>query len=184
MIAKSVFSVPVAILLSVLHAACCILPLLSVAASFTSFLNYFVTYKSVFLVIQLIVLGFIFVKLVRHYLVKNQFHSKMEKISYHISLIITVAGLLIGYFEPFKTENQKIAQQQFAFFKAHRQLRFELSGNYDDQKLRSDLAGMRGVKPNRIRIAKASIEVTYRNDQTSGTEILKKIKEKGYLISN
>jgi copper chaperone CopZ len=182
MFSKSAATVPVAVFFSFLHVGCCILPLITVTAGSITYLGFFREHKSVFMFIQLVMLAYISVKLLRSYLGKNQFHGAAEKIAYLISLAITFAGLLIGYYEPFKTQDQKIAQQQFEFFKSHRQLEFDLSGSYDHNRLREDILQIYGVKPNRIRIHNKTVAVTFQSDKTSEPEILAALKEKGYIV--
>ncbi len=183
MFTRSIFSVPLALFFSFLHIACCILPLLSLAAGSAANLIFLTRYKSVFTSIQLLMFGFILTKLIGGYVKKWPFHGKLEKVSYQISLVIVAAGLLIGYFEPFKTEEQQIARQQFQLFKTHRKMEFTLTGTYDAQQLRKDMEAIGGVKPHKIEIRQQSVALVFRSDQVSGSEILRTLREKGYAVA-
>jgi len=182
MFLKSAFSVLVSVLLSLLHVACCILPLFSAIAGTVTHHTYFSQYKTIFTVLQVVMFLYVVVRLVLHYRGRT-FHNRMERIAYHISFFVVGAGLLIEYFEPFQSENQKIAKQQFEFFRTHRRLEMYIQASSDTLRLKEELLKIRGVKPDRILFHNASVALTFNTNKTSRTEILNRLKARGYDIS-
>jgi len=94
--------------------------------------------------------------------------------------MIVITGTAISYYEPFKNENQKLAEQQFMLFKNHRQLEINLFGEYDEEALRKDLENMKGIKSNRISIDNDTLAVTFQSNEVSSQEILRNLRLKGY----
>jgi len=182
MFLKSAFSVLVSVLLSLLHVACCILPLFSAIAGTVTYHSFLSQYKTLFAVFQVVIFLYIVVRLVLHYRGRG-FHSNMERIAYHISFFVVGAGLFIGYFEPFQSENQRVAKQQFEFFRTHRRLEIDIQTSNDTLRLKEELLKIRGVKPDRIRFHNASVTLTFNTNKTSRTEILNRLKAQGYDIS-
>ncbi|MCE7040340.1 hypothetical protein [Dyadobacter sp. CY312] len=179
---KSVYSLPISLFFSVLHIGCCILPLFSAAAGTLPYFNIFTRYKSIFTVIQLLLLVYLFTVLAKYYMGKKSFHNQTERIVMHLSLVIVVVGLFIGYFEPFKSENQRIAEQQFAFFKNHRRLEITFLNEYDPNRLEQEVRAISGVKPGRVTAEPTSVVLTYRSDQTTRKVILEHLESKGYKV--
>ena len=183
MILKSISSLFVVLLISLAHAGCCLLPVFAVAAGSISYFAGFMQYKSFFTFIQLFVFVYISIRLIRFYWQKEVFHSRLEKVSFQIGFLAAALGLMIGYFEPLKTENQRIAQQQFQFFKSHRHTEFGISGKYDPVKLRSDIMLIKGIKPGRIQIQDTTFSVTFQSELVTQAQILYRLKRKGYEVT-
>jgi hypothetical protein len=179
---KSVLTLPFSFIISAFHIACCVLPLLAAASYAMSYAEFFVAYKPFFTAFQVAMIAFLLVRLLRYYFLQKAFHSRLENISFHLSLALSLAGFYIGYAEPFQSEKQQIAQQQFAYFKAHRKVELSLSGNFDPKKLKADLAGIQGVKMRGVTVADKSVEVPFQNDLVSKTQILKSLRSKGYDV--
>jgi hypothetical protein len=179
---KSVYSLPISLFFSVLHIGCCLLPLLSATAGSLPYFNILTRYKSLFTVIQLLLLVYFVAVLVKYYMGRKSFHNRTERIVMHLSLIIVVVGLLIGYFEPFKSENQRIAEQQFAFFKNHRRIEITFLNEYDPNGVEQEVRKISGVRAGRVTAAANSVVLTYRSDQTTRKIILEHLENKGYKV--
>jgi hypothetical protein len=180
---KSIISLPVAFLFSTLHVACCILPLLVVASSSVTYVAFFSEYKPVFTIVQLFMLVYFLFRLARRHFLNVPFHSKLESVSYHISFLLSGVGLYIGYFEPFQSEKQQMAQQRLAYFKTHRRLELGMEGDYNVEKLRADVSRIEGIKPGRIHIEEQKMALTFQSDLVSESAILTALKEKGYVCT-
>ncbi|KAA0992611.1 hypothetical protein [Dyadobacter aurulentus] len=183
MFLKSIFSLPLVLLVSLLHAGCCIFPLVAVAAGAAGNFNAFVQHKPLFLSLQLATLVYVGLRLTLHYIGKSSFHNRVEKFSYQAGFLIGIAGLWIGYTEPFKTETQVIAQDQFRFLQAHRKLELAIDGQYDAEKLKKDLTLMEGIRPGRIQIRDSVVSVIFRKEKISQSEIIRTLRSKGYQIA-
>ena len=179
---KSVYSLPISLFVSVLHIGCCILPLLSATAGSLPYFNIFTRYKSHFTVIQLLLLVYLFAVLVKYYMGRKSFHNRTERIVMHLSLVIVVLCFLIGYFEPFKPENQRIAEQQFAFYKNHRRIEITFLTEHDPNSVEQAVSKISGVRPGRVTATANSVVLTYRSDQTTRKIILEQLENKGYKV--
>lgn len=179
---KSVISLPVAALVSLLHVGCCVLPMFTIAAGAAGHFAFFDQYKSVFLCLQLLALAYTSWALLRDRFGKKPFHGKVERIAYQLSFVITAAGLWAGYAEPFKSENQEIAQAQYLFIRQHRNLDLDIRNAFDAENLRKELIAIDGIKPARIRIADTNVQLTFRKDKISGAQIIRLLETRGYRV--
>ena len=183
MFLKSVSSLSLVLILSILHTACCLIPLLAVTANSVAYFSELIQYKPVFTILQIFAVAYIGIRLLKYHRGSISLHSRLSKFALHVSFVIALASLLIGYYEPFKTENQVIAEQQFQFFRAHRQLALDISGNYNASELKEDISGMEGVKPNTVKINHATISLTFQSSKTTKSRILQRLAEKGYQVT-
>ncbi|HEV7379842.1 MAG TPA: hypothetical protein VGN64_08625 [Dyadobacter sp.] len=101
----------------------------------------------------------------------------------HLSLVVVLSGLFIGYAEPFKTENQRLAEAQFRLFQTHRQVTLQIAGDYDQTILRDILCSVNGVKSTRISFDENEVQLAYSSELTSKQEIVSQLKSKGYDVS-
>jgi len=182
MILKSISSLFVVVLISIVHAGCCLLPLFAAAAGYLPYFAGLLQYKTALTFIQLSILIYIGIRLFRYYFRKALFHSRLERASYQLGFLISVLSLYLGYFEPFKTENQRIAQQQFQFFKAHRHVEFGIAGKYDSRRLRKDIVLIDGIKADRVQIKDTTFSVTFQTKLISQDKIFNILRQKGYNI--
>ncbi|MCF2493454.1 heavy-metal-associated domain-containing protein, partial [Dyadobacter sp. CY22] len=88
----------------------------------------------------------------------------------------------LGVFEPFRTEQQVLAQQQFELFRTHRQIQLSVSGKYNSERLKEDITSIKGVKPTSVKINGHSVKATFQSNQVSSAQILKTLKKQGYNI--
>ena len=110
----------------------------------------------------------------------RSFCNMKDRTIHLISLLIAIGGMAVNHYEPFKSEKQKLAEQQFILFKNHRQLEVNLSGKYDQAALRKDLMNIKGIKSNRISIVNDTLGLTFQSNQVSSEEILRNLRSKGY----
>jgi len=183
MFLKSILGLPLALVASLLHVGCCIFPLIAAAAGTAGNFSAFVQYKPIFLALQLATLFYVGSRLAMHYMRRSSFHSRLEKFSHQAGFLIGIAGLWIGYTEPFKTETQVIAQDQFRFLQAHRKLELAINGQYDAEKLKKDLTAIEGIKPGRIQIRDSAVSVIFRKEKISRSEIIRTLRLKGYQVA-
>lgn len=105
----------------------------------------------------------------------------METFSYVLGWFIALSGLIINRWEPFKSERQMLAEQQFERFRSHRQLRVELGGSCDGQKLIADLREINGVRDESIDLDASVVSLSYHKEKVSEDEILYVLRKKGYI---
>lgn len=183
MFSRAIYSFPLSVLISSLHIGCCILPLFSVAVGSSSYFQILNQYKSLITTFQIVLLVYVLVNLYTHYKGIRSIHGRWGLLSNHLSLIIVAAGLWIGYFEPFKSENQRLAQQQFELFQTHRQATLRIPGGFDQTQLREDLLKVKGVKPKRISFDNDAVLLTYSNQLTSRQQIVTYLQKRGYSVA-
>jgi len=182
MIKKFALPVPISLFVSILHVGCCLFPLISIAVGSASRFEGMIRYKPLFLGLQVLLLIYFVITLIRFYSGKHFFQSQFENWSYHIAFAIAMAGLLIGLFEPFRTEQQKLAQQQFELFRTHRQIELSVSGKYDRQQLKEDLISIKGIRPASVKINGSYVKASFQSDKVSSVVILAALKEQGYKV--
>ena len=180
MSSRLIFTIPLAFAATLLHVGCCLLPLFSIASSSLPYLDFFARYKSFFTWFQFVVIFYLIVKIILDQQKIKPFCSVKDRVIHFVSLMIVITGTAISYYEPFKNENQKLAEQQFMLFKNHRQLEINLFGEYDEEALRKDLENMKGIKSNRISIDNDTLAVTFQSNEVSSQEILRNLRLKGY----
>lgn len=181
---RSTFTLPLTILATFLHLGCCLLPLLSIAGTSLSHFDFFTRYKTMLMVFQLGVAGYLVGRIVLDQAGVKPFCGFRERIIHFVSMIIAMGGLTISYFEPLKSENQQLAEQQFLLFKTHRQMDINIAGDYDRERLLNDLVEIKGVKSNRIQMADGMVALTFQSNRTSRQEILENLRSKGYTVSD
>jgi len=180
---KIPFTLSFAFAATLLHISCCLLPLFSLASTSLPYLNFFTRYRALFAWIQFAVVFYLLVKIVLDQTRIKSFCHKTDRIIHMTSLVIAVCGIGINHYEPFKTENQKLAEQQFMLFRNHRQLEINLSGVYDKEALKKDLMEMKGIKSNRIEISNDTLALTFQSNLVSSQEILSNLRSKGYSFA-
>jgi len=174
------YALPLSVILTGLHISCCIIPLFSVAmVSYTGFAN-LTEYKPFFTVFQFVSLGYFGARLAGQRVEFLRFHSSSERLSYQIGFMLLAAGCVIAYLEPFKTENQKLAEQHFERFKRHRSVELVLSGAYDREKLQGDIDQINGV--HKSKLVGDSINISFVSGQTTSAEIIGTLERHGYEI--
>ena len=181
---RSIFTLPVTLLAIFLHLSCCLFPLISIAAISGPYLDVLSSYKSVFIGIQYVVIFYLIIRLVLDKFRLKRFCGIGERVMHFASLAIAFAGLVLSTFEPFKTENQRLAEQRFELFKNHRQLHINLTDRCNYEKLRSDLADIKGVKSNRIKIADNRLLLTFQSNRISRKEIVRILRDKGHEVQD
>jgi len=177
------FTIPLTFTATLLHAGCCLLPLFSLASTSLTYLDFFVRYKLFFAWFQLAVMFYLIVKIILDHQKIKPFCNVKDRVIHFVSLLIVITGMLVSYYEPFKNENQKLAEEQFMFFKNHRQLEINLFGEYDEEILRKDLENMKGIKSNRILIGNDKLALTFQSNEVSSREILRNLRLKGYIFA-
>ena len=182
MLKKITVPVSVSLLVSLLHIGCCLFPLLTIVLGSVSWFGTFALYKPIFTVLQVLMSGYLAIVLARNYLGTAKFHSQLEKYGYLSAFIIAVAGLLIGIFEPFRSENQRIAQQQFEIFKTHRQIELRVGGNFDSEKLKETIIAIEGVRPASVTVGSAVASCTFKSTEVTPGEIVARLESEGYVV--
>lgn len=183
MILKSISSLSVVLILSFAHVGCCLIPLFAIASGSMPYFYALKQYSAIFTGMQLFMVVFMGIRLAGVYLGNARFHTLFEKVSYQIGMFVAVSALFVSYYEPFKTENERIAEQQFQFFKSHRSLQFDIAGHYDSDSLKSDVLRIRGVKTSRISEQQNTFSVTYQIDMVTREQILQLLRQKGYDVA-
>jgi uncharacterized membrane protein len=181
---RLIFTLPLTLLATFLHLGCCLLPLLSIAGTSFPYYDFFTRYKTMLTVFQLLVTMYLLGKIMLDQTHIKPFCDARERVIHWIGVVIAVVGLTISYYEPFKSEDQQLAEQQFLRFKSHRQMDISISGDYDHEKLLNDLAEIKGVKSNRIQISDGMVALTFQSNTTSRLEILENLRSKGYVVSD
>lgn len=102
-------------------------------------------------------------------------------LSYLIGWFIAISGLIINRWEPFKSERQVLAEQQFERFKSQRQLRIDLTGTYKEENLVAELSGIHGIRAGSIGLESGSLTLSYHKEKVSAGEIWAFLKRKGYI---
>lgn len=133
-----------------------------------------------FAVMQWCVLLWLVGRILAYHFFALSFHSRLEMLSFYGSLVITVGGLVIGYREPFKTEEQILAEQHFERFRQSRQLDIHFLEHSGEQRLRTDLSGIDGIRKSSIKVAMPAVSLSYEKGRTSPDEIYQALKTKGY----
>ncbi|WP_031529293.1 heavy-metal-associated domain-containing protein [Dyadobacter crusticola] len=182
MLSKSALSLPVSLLVSLLHVGCCLFPVLSIAAGFASNFDILIRYKPLISGIQLVMLIYLGLSLTRFYTGKSPFHSRLEIWSYHVAFAVAFAGFIIGVFEPFRSEQQVMAQRQFELFKTHRRIELAISGQFNGGRLEEDIKSIRGIKAASVKLNGASVSATFKSDQVSSSQIVNALQQRGYAV--
>lgn len=163
-----------------LHVACCLVPLLSLA-SLPVFDTFLTGHQRIFTILQWTIFFGLTGRLFAFYYWNKSFHGRMEALSYLAGWMITLSGLVINRWEPFKTERQVLAEQQFERLRSQRQLRIDLTGGYNEETLIADLHRIDGVRKESISLEANELTLSYHKDKVSAGEILELLKRKGYV---
>ncbi len=105
----------------------------------------------------------------------------METFSYFFGWFIALSGLVINRWEPFKSEEQVLAEQHFERFKSQRQLRIDLENTGNVHELLADLREIDGVRKGSIALEPEAVTLSYHKEKVSPEQILAVLKSKGYL---
>ncbi|ACT95250.1 hypothetical protein Dfer_4047 [Dyadobacter fermentans DSM 18053] len=178
---RSFYSLSFSLIITSLHIACCILPLLSLASLPLFDQGFFARNQGLLSVLQWVLFVWLSGRLFVFYFWNKTFHSRMETFSYVLGWFIALSGLIINRWEPFKSERQMLAEQQFERFRSHRQLRVELGGSCDGQKLIADLREINGVRDESIDLDASVVSLSYHKEKVSEDEILDVLRKKGYI---
>lgn len=175
---KAVYSLVVSFVAALLHSLCCLLPLVSVTAS-TSLLPILMPYKPLLLVIQLLVLLFLFYRIFQNKRQKTK--NKRWKLYLDYSmLLVAILGLLVGLLEPFKTERQVLAERQFLLFKSNRSLVIQLPDSTAAKLAESELRAIKGIRT--VRVVDQEIHINFDYEQVKQEEIIQELKAREFYF--
>lgn len=178
---RSFYSLTFSFIITFLHIGCCILPLLSLASLpvfTTGFLN---RHQLLLTVLQWTLFIGLTGRLAAFYFWKKNFHSRTETLSYFLGWFIALSGLVVNRWEPFKSEEQVLAEQHFERFKSQRQLRIDLTHPDNVQELLADLREIDGVRKSSIALESEAVTLSYHKEKVSPEQILSVLKSKGHL---
>lgn len=178
---RSVYSLSFSLLITLLHIGCCVLPLLSLASVRVVNAAFLAEHQQIFNVMQWLLFVWLTGRLAAFYFWNKNFHSRAEKLSYLLGWLIAMSGLLINWWEPFKSEQQILAEQQFERFKSQRELRIRLAGTYNKEDLIADLGEIEGVRKKSIRPETGIVTLSYHKDKVSEQQIYEVLRLKGYI---
>jgi hypothetical protein len=180
-IMRSFYSLTLTFIITSLHIGCCILPLLSLA-SLPVFANGFLARHQLLLTaLQWTVFIWLTGRLAAFYFWNKNFHSRTETFSYFLGWFIALSGLVINRWEPFKSEEQVLAEQHFERLKSQRQLRIDLPSPDNVQELLTDLEEIDGVRKGSIALESEAVTLSYHKEKVSAEQILEMLKNKGHL---
>ncbi|SEI87226.1 hypothetical protein SAMN05216327_104329 [Dyadobacter sp. SG02] len=178
---RSFYSLTFSAIITLLHIGCCILPLLSLA-SLPIFATGFLARHQLFLTaLQWTLFTWLTGRLAAFYFWNKSFHSRAELLSYYFGWFIALSGLIINRWEPFKGEEQVLAEEHFERFRSQRQLRIDLSKPDNVQELVADLQEIDGVRKGSIALESEAITLSYHKEKVSPEQILAVLKRKGHL---
>ncbi|GGM73147.1 hypothetical protein GCM10010967_00860 [Dyadobacter beijingensis] len=178
---RSIYSLTISFIITFLHIGCCILPLLSLA-SFSFFANGFLARHQLLLTaLQWALFVWLTARLAFFLFWKKNFHGRAETLSYFFGWFIALSGLIINRWEPFKTEDQVMAEQHFERFRSQRQLRIDLTSQETANDLLADLRKIDGVRKGSIALEAQAVTLSYHKEKVSPEQILAVLKSKGHL---
>jgi hypothetical protein len=179
---RSAAALPVSLLLSLLHVGCCLLPFLLAGLGSFPIFGFLGRYKPFFMVLQIGLLVYLGVTIVRRVRSGASWHNRVEKWSYLLSFTVALGALIFGIAEPLQTENQQLNRQRWEYFKNHAQVRLTITGDYEQARLAADLTAIAGIRAASVTFHARSVSVSYRKDLTSELEILSALQSKGYQV--
>jgi len=179
---RSVYSLSFSVVVTLLHIGCCVLPLASVASLSILDARFWAEHQMFFQILQYGVMLWLTGRLLAYYIFGKNFHSRTELISYCSGWLIAAAGLLINYHEPFKSENQILAEQHFERFRNHRQLTIRLGVPYDAGVLRDALQGIDGIRKGSVSIGTSAVTLSYHKHLVTPDHIYEALRAKGYVL--
>jgi hypothetical protein len=112
----------------------------------------------------------------------KHFHSRIEMISYYVSWLIAATGLVVNYWEPFKSDNQILAEQHFERLRNHRQLSIQLAVPCDAERLQSDLTCIDGVRKGSVNVKAHAATLSYHKNMVTPDHIYTVLRAKGYAV--
>jgi len=175
------YSLSFSLIITFLHIGCCILPLLSLASLPVLNLGFLAGHQLLLTVLQWTIFIWLSGRLFAFYFWNKNFHGRTEALSYLLGWFIALSGLVINRWEPFKTEQQILAKQQFERFKSQRLLRVDLSGTYNEAELITDLHQIDGVRRESIGLEARAVTLSYHKERVSAEEIFDVLRRKGYV---
>lgn len=178
---RSFYSLSFSLIITFLHIGCCILPLLSLASLPIFSTGFLSRYQQMFTVLQWTVFIGLSARLAAFYLWNKNFHSRTETFSYFFGWFIALSGLVISRWEPFKSDEQILAEQHFERFKSQRQLRIDLTRRGNVHELLTDLRAIDGVRKGSIAVESGAVTLSYHKEKVSSEYILAVLKSKGHL---
>jgi copper chaperone CopZ len=178
---RSFYSLSFSLIVTFLHIGCCILPLLSLASLPIFDTGFLAGHQLMLTVLQWTVFIGLSARLAAFYLWSKNFHSRTETFSYFFGWFIALSGLAINHWEPFKSDEQILAEQHFERFKSQRQLRIDLVRQGNVQELLADLREIDGVRKGSIALESGAVTLSYHKEKVSSEEILAALKSKGHL---
>lgn len=92
-----------------------------------------------------------------------------------------MSGLMINRWEPFKSEEQVLAEQQFDRFRSQRQLRIDLADTYNKEALMHVLTSIEGVRKGTIGTEPGAVTFSYHKEKVTADEIFEILKDKGFV---
>lgn len=179
---RSVYSLSFSVVVTLLHISCCLVPLVSIAS--LSFVNtrFLAEHQMFFQILQWGVLLWLSGRLLAFYIFDKHFHNRTEMISYCLSWLIAATGLAVDYREPFKNENQILAEQHFERFRNHRQLNIRLAVSCDAEQLQGDLACIEGVRKGSVDVKADAVTLSYHKKVVTPDHIYAVLRAKGYAV--
>jgi hypothetical protein len=178
---RSFYSLSFSLLITLLHIACCLLPLLSLASLPLFDTGFLTRHQQVFTILQWSLFIGLTGRLAAFYFWNKNFHSRAETLSYFCGWVIALSGLIINRWEPFKTEEQLMAEQHFERFRSQRQLRIDVNRRDNVQELLADLRSIDGVRKGSITLEPEGITLSYHKEKVSPEHILAVLRSKGHL---
>jgi ABC-type multidrug transport system fused ATPase/permease subunit len=178
---RSFYSLSFSLIITILHIGCCILPLLSLASLPIFDTGFLARHQLMLTVLQWAVFIWLSGRLAAFYFWNKNFHSRMERFSYLFGWFIALSGLVINRWEPFKSEEQILAEQHFERFKTQRQLRIDLARRGNVEELLADLREIDGVRKGSITLESKAVTLSYHKEKVSPEQILAVLKSKGHL---
>nr|WP_295934697.1 copper chaperone [uncultured Dyadobacter sp.] len=181
---RSVYSLSFSVVVTLLHIGCCVLPLASVASLSVVNVGFWAEHQMIFQILQYGMALWFTGRLLAFYIFDKNFHSRTELISYCFGWLIAATGILINYNEPFKSENQILAEQHFERFRNLRQLTIRLGVPFDAGMLRDDLRRIDGVRKGSVSIETGAITLSYHKHMVTPDQIYEALRTKGYVVGN
>lgn len=181
LVMRSFYTLSFSLIITILHIGCCILPLLSMASLPIFGTGFLARHQVILTVLQWTVFIWLSGRLAAFYLWNKNFHSRMETFSYFLGWFIALSGLVINRWEPFKSEEQTLAEQHFERFRFQRQLRIDLARRGNVEELLADLCEIDGVRKGSIALEQEAVTLSYHKEKVSPEQIIAVLKSKGHL---
>lgn len=185
MFIKSPGAFLLSLFLTLLHGVCCLGPILSISFIPFFFITGGAAYKLYLTAFQIAFTAFLLGGLGWRFSGGNRRAQGWWEGFFSVApLLVSLAGLAIAWLEPFKTEQQRLAEQQFIFFKTNRTARIQMTEAYEPEKLRVDLRQVAGVRKVRFQDNGRLVEIHFDTTQSSEALISTELDEKGYCFKS